>query len=80
MEEESKIKTYDDGVKDGANECDKRMKEQKCLDSFSEGYKTGFRDGYKAGREDAFRICLSQMPQDIRKQIEDGAQTWGPWW
>ena len=81
MEEESKIKTYDDGVKDGKTDCEKKTQQKECLDMFSEGYKSGFRDGYKAGIEEAKIMILSRMPPEIRKQIGESAQSaWGPWW
>jgi len=79
MVEKSNIKTYDDGVKDGKAECKKQMKNPECIEMYSDGYKTGFKDGYQAAREEIKEMMLTQMPPEIKKQIEDGAQTWGPW-
>jgi hypothetical protein len=82
MEEKSTIKTYDDGVKDGNEECKKQMKDSECLEMFSDGYKSGFQDGYNAAREEVKEMMLTKMPPEVRKQIEDSAQPmgWLPWW
>jgi hypothetical protein len=82
MVEKSTIKTYDDGVKDGKAECKKQMKNPECLEMYSEGYKSGFQDGYNAAREEIKEMMLTQMPPEIKKQIDEGAQPvgWVPWW
>ena len=82
MPKDSEIKTYDDGVEDGKNECENRFAKKQSLDLFAEGYKTGFADGYKAAREEIKEMMLSQMPSDIKKQMDEGAEPvgWGPWW
>lgn len=80
MVEKSNIKTYDDGVKDGKKECEKQLKTPECVEMFSDGYKAGFQEGYKAGREDFKEMIREQLPPEIKKQIEEGAKTWGPWW
>jgi flagellar biosynthesis/type III secretory pathway protein FliH len=82
MSEDSEIKTYDEGVKDAKNEYEKRFAKKQSLDLFAEGYKIGFAEGYKAGREEFKAMMLSQMPPDIKKQMDEGAQSkgWVPWW
>ncbi len=39
MSEDSEIKTYDDGVKDGEQECKNKFAKKQSLDLFAEGYK-----------------------------------------
>jgi flagellar biosynthesis/type III secretory pathway protein FliH len=82
MSKDSGIKTYDEGVEDAKNECKKRFAKKQSLDLFAEGYKTGFADGYKAGREEIKEMMFSQMPPEIKKIMDEGAQNkgWGPWW
>ncbi|MGZ7050165.1 MAG: hypothetical protein ACXVHO_09170 [Methanobacterium sp.] len=41
MPEESEIKTYDDGVKDGKKEMEKQIGKKECLELYKEGYKAG---------------------------------------
>lgn len=77
MDEEDKIKTYDDGVRAGKKQTEKKMQNKECLDLYKEGYKSGFRDGYKAAQEEFRERMLTQMPPEIRKQIDEGAQPAG---
>lgn len=51
------------------------FKKSKCVEYFGDGYKAGFRDGYLAAIEE-----IRNMPPEVKKQIEEGAQPIGwPW-
>jgi nitrogenase molybdenum-iron protein alpha/beta subunit len=51
---------------------------EKCIQFYTDGYKSGFRDGYKAAMEE----LMSTMPPEIRKKMieEDAELRWPiPW-
>ncbi len=54
-------------------ECLKKIKKEKCLDQFVEGYKAGYSDGYKS--------AIADVNDQIKTQGgSDGAKPGWWWW
>jgi hypothetical protein len=78
MVEGKRSKEYNEGYKDAIED----LKDEQNLKLFMEGYKSGFSDGYTAAREELKMMMMSNLPPEIRQQMEEGAEAGGwrwPW-
>lgn len=71
---------YEEEYEEGYKAAENDFLDENKLKLFEEGFKAGYRDGYNAAVEDTKQLLYLNVPNEIREQIEEGAQPgWRVW-